>query len=231
MPYKQVGSEPFFRRYALFLLGFVVLSFLGKAVLDTADLPPLTPLHHVHALTMGAWFVLFAIQPVLAGRGKLGLHRTLGTLSPLLVLVFLATAVAMSRLNWARVGDPLVPTANGINLLMFITLYVAAVAWRRHALAHKRLMLYATLSLMGPAAGRIPEILDVSVFLAAPIVLALQVAPVVHDRLVHGRVHPATWVGFGLVLAAIPLILGLSGSAGWAGVLEALLGTRGAQSG
>ncbi|MEM9301966.1 MAG: hypothetical protein AAGE01_07635 [Pseudomonadota bacterium] len=44
--------EPFFRHFAWFLLAFVILSFLGKAILDTEDLPPITPLHHCHAVTM-----------------------------------------------------------------------------------------------------------------------------------------------------------------------------------
>ena len=80
----------------------------------------------------------------------------------------------------------------------------------------------AMLSLMGPAAGRLPDILDVSAFLAAPIM---------HDWLANRRVHPANWAGFGLVLAAIPLNFALRESAGGAGVLEGLLGPRGAPPG
>jgi len=49
----------------------------------------------------------------------------------------------------------------------------------------------------------------------------------VHDFVVHRRVHPATWIGFGIVLLAIPLIIGLSGSAEWAVFLERMLGPRG----
>ena len=219
-------TEPFFRRYAWFLLGFVVVCFGGKAIFDTADLPPLTPLHHVHALTMGAWFVLFAIQPMLLERGKVSLHRLLGRLSPLLVLCFLASALSMTTLNWVRMGEPLIPTANGINLLLFLSFYVAALAWRRHPAAHQRLMLFATISIIGPAAGRLPEIFDASPFLAAPIVLALQVTPLVHDFVVYRRAHPASWIGFAVMCAAIPLIVGLSSSQGWAEVLDGLLGPR-----
>jgi hypothetical protein len=56
-----------------------------------------------------------------------------------------------------------------------------------------------------------------------------QIAPLVHDRRAHGRVHPASWVGFALMLAAVPVILGLSGSESWAGVLASLLGPGGGQ--
>jgi len=166
-------AEPFSRRYAWFLLVFVIVCFAGKAIFDTADLPPLTSLHHIHALSMGAWFVLFALQPTLIARGQVGLHRSLGVVSPLVVLAFLVTALMMTTLNWARMGVPLIPTANGINLVLFLGLYGAAIAWRRKSAVHKRLMLYATLSIIGPAAGRIPEIFDASPFLAAPIVLVL----------------------------------------------------------
>jgi hypothetical protein len=222
--------EAFFPRFAWIILLTVIACFGAKAIFDTDDLPPITPLHHLHAISMLGWFVLFAVQPTLIQRGHYRAHRLLGRLSPLLVLVFLTLAIQISLLNWQRMGFALIPTANGVNLILFGSLYLAAIYWRRDSATHKRLMLYATLAMMGPAFGRIPEIFDATPVLAVVPLLAYQIAPLVHDRRAHGRVHPASWVGFALMLAAIPVILGLGGSESWTTTLEGLLGPRGGQA-
>ncbi len=226
---KQHG-EPFFRNVAWIILLTVIVCFGAKALFDSDGLPPITPLHHLHAVAMLAWFVLFAVQPTLIESGKVRAHRMLGRLSPLIVITFFAFALPISLLNWHRIGDPSIVTANGVNLTIFAGLYIAAIVWRRDAASHKRLMLYATLSMMGPAFGRIPEIFDQTPVLAVPLIFGFQLAPLIHDRLRYRRIHPATWVGFALMLAAIPLILGLSASSEWAGLLESILGTRGSRT-
>lgn len=222
--------ERFFPIFAWILLLTVIVCFGAKAIFDGEDLPPITWLHHAHALTMLSWFVLFAVQATLVQRGQIPAHRLLGRLSPLVVLAFIGCALPISLLNWQRMGFALIPTANGVNLILFLGLYLAAIAWRRNTPAHKRLMLYATLPMMGPAFGRIPEIFDITPVAAVPFVLGYQLAPLIHDRWVHGRVHPASWVGFALALAAIPLILGLSESAAWTNLLEQLLGPGGSMA-
>jgi len=214
--------------FAWFLLAFVVISFGSKALFDSKDLPPLTWLHHCHAVAMLSWFALFALQPTLIERRKIALHRLLGRLSPLVVVAFIGFALPIAQLNWERSGDPLIVTANGVNLVFFIALYSAALVWRGNAAAHKRLMVYATLMLIGPAAGRIPELFDRSPMLTVPIVLSLQLTPLVHDLIVHRRVHPATWFGMAMVLVAIVVILGVSGSEAWIALLERFMGPRGA---
>ena len=55
------GREPFFRYFAWIILLTVIVCFGAKAVFDSDDLPPITPLHHLHAATMLAWFILFAL--------------------------------------------------------------------------------------------------------------------------------------------------------------------------
>ena len=219
--------DAFFRRFAWIILITVIVCFGAKALFDSNGLPPITPLHHAHAFTMGAWFVLFALQPTLIQRGHIGAHQLLGKLSPLLVLSFFFFAAQISLLNWQRKGFPLIVTANGINMLLFAGFYLSAIYFRRDSATHKRLMLYASLSIMGPAFGRLPEIFDLSPVAAVPLIFGYQLAPVVHDRLVEGRVHRASWIGFCLLFAAIPLILGLSESAAWAQWLEGVLGPRG----
>jgi hypothetical protein len=126
------SSDRFFLHFAWIILATVVVCFGAKAIFDADDLPPITPLHHLHAVSMLGWFF-----------------------------------------------------------------------------------------------GRIPEIFDLSPVMAVLPLLVYQVAPLVHDRRALGRVHPACWTGFALMLLAVPVILGLSESPWWAAVLERLLGSRG----
>jgi hypothetical protein len=217
----------FFRRFSWAILAFIILGFGGKAVFDTADLPPITLMHHFHAISMGSWFVLFALQATLLERGNTSLHRTLGRLSPLLVISFFIFAGIISKLNWGRIGDPLIMTSNIVYPLFFLGFYTAAILKRSDTDSHKRLMLFATLSLIGPAAGRITEIFDVSVFFAAPINLAFIFTPLVYDRFFRRKTHRATIIGTFLLLASGPIVIPLSGSPDWASILDVIMGSRG----
>ena len=224
MQRSHADDEPFFTYFAWVILVTVIVCFGAKAIFDADGLPPITPLHHVHAASMLAWFGLFAVQPTLVRTGHVRVHRLLGRLSPLVVLTFLVLAVRISLLNWTRTGRPLILTANSVNLVLFTGFFLSALAFRRTTPVHKRLMVFASLSMMGPAFGRIPEIFDADPVLAVPFVLGYAFAPAVHDRIVHRRVHPASWIGVALLIATIPVILGLSGSPEWKAVLERVLG-------
>ena len=224
MQTTSASQEPFFRYFGWIIFVFVVVSFGGKAVFDSENLPPITVLHHAHAVTMLLWFGLFALQPTLIHLGRVRTHRLLGRLSPLVVVAFIGMAVPISTVNWARTAEPLVATANGVHLILFVAFYLSGIAYRRRPMAHKRIMTYATILVIGPAAGRFPQIFGLSAYWAAPIMLAFQLAPLVHDFVTFRKVHPATAIGFGVAFAAIPLVMGLSGWPAWVDFLESVLG-------
>lgn len=218
-------DERFFLYFPWFILFMVVACFAGKAIFDYENLPPITPFHHVHAIAMLSWFTLFAVQPTLIHFGKVSLHRRLGKLSPLLVLTFVAFAIPMSLINWQRIGDPLIFSANLVNFILFLSLYSASIYFRKKTAAHKRLMLYATLTLVGPALGRLAEIFSVDHVSVAPMMLVLLLLPIVRDLIADRRVHPFTWIGFAVVFSSIPIILGLSTAEGWHAIIESVLST------
>jgi len=222
-------DEPFFFYYAWFIFFFVIACFGAKAIFDSEGLPPITNLHHFHAVAMLSWFFLFALQPTFIRFDKIKSHRVFGQLSPIVVIAFIGFGIAISLHNWDRMGWPLIITANGVNLIIFVILYALAIIKRQQAATHKRFMLYATISLLGPAAGRIPEIFDQSPYLSVPVLMALQLAPLVHDKMVHRKIHKATWIGFVLMLLAIPIIVGLSESSAWKNILINILGSPSAQ--
>lgn len=224
---NEVGEQRFFLYYAWTLLGIVVFCFGGKAIFDAEGLPPITPLHHFHAVSMMSWFVLFAVQPTLIHYGKYKQHRLLGQWSVVLVLVFIGLGIAMSLHNWERTGRVLIVTANATNLSLFIIFFLAALYWRQVADTHKRLMLYATLFLMGPAIGRLTEIFNLSPYYSVPILIALQLTPIIYDKRIRGKVHPVCWIGFVAFFITIPIIVGLSESLAWKAMLVDFLGPAG----
>jgi hypothetical protein len=98
---------------------------------------------------------------------------------------------------------------NLLAILVFGFLVAAAVALRRQADWHKRLMLCATASILGPGLGRF---LPMESFGAlAPLVLfavndAILLAGPAADLLVRRRAHPAYLWGVGAVLLSQVLI-------------------------
>lgn len=220
-----VQNSAFFAGYAWALFILVVLCFGGKALFDPDGLPTIIPLHHFHAVAMLAWFVLFAVQATLIHQGQQRWHRLLGRISPLVVTCLLAFAIAISLLNWEKTGRTLIITVNALNLFLFLSYYTAGIIYRKRTRAHMRLMLYATLILMGPAIGRLPEIFDLSPFMAVPGLLLLQVIPLIHDKWVNGKIHPVCWMGFLVFLVTVPMIVSLSDSAAWKALLVSVLGS------
>jgi hypothetical protein len=84
--------------------------------------------------------------------------------------------------------------------LLFGTLVVLAIAYRRRAALHKRLMLLAMISMVPPAIVRLAMpllgISPVSAMLGTAVLVALCMA---HDLRTRGRIHPVYWIG-GLAL-------------------------------
>ena len=226
-PAGDQSDTRFFRLFSWVILGFVIIAFGGKAVLNSKILPPITMMPHFHAVTMLSWFGLLAVQSSLIDMGRNSLHRWLGRLSPIVVISFIIFSAVISKANWDRVGDPLLMTANIVNISLFSGFYVSGVLLRAHTDTHRRLMIFATLALMGPAAARIPEIFDANVFLSLPILLAFMFTPLLHDRFVRRNIPRVTLVGTPLLFLAIPVNVSLSGLPAWVSLLESVLGAGG----
>jgi hypothetical protein len=219
MHIQSSDRDNFYLYFAWSLFLFVTLVFPAKALLAPEKIAPLYLVHHAHALTMGGWFLLLAIQPTLARQGKIELHKLFGKLSILLVISFITISLIMSKINWQRTEDVLIITANGVNLILFSSLYIAAIYFRKQTEIHKRLMIFATISILGPAVGRVTEILDKPPESAAPVFILLPLLPIINDLIRTKRVHKATIVGAVSVFLAVPIILGLSKNPDWAAFL------------
>jgi hypothetical protein len=158
-------DDVFFSAMALLILGTVLVGFARTyyfAGVFVAHVP--NPLVHVHAAVFSSWILLFIAQTSLVSAGRLDLHRRLGVLGAALAgaMVVLALLVATDSLTrgFTPPGSTFDPqTFYSIPVFetaVFCVLIVWALRVRLDGPAHKRLILIATVSLMGPAVSRWP---------------------------------------------------------------------------
>jgi hypothetical protein len=136
------------------LIGFARTYFL--AGLFRAPLPNL--LVHIHGAAFTLWIILFITQISLVTACRVDLHRRLGLLGFLLaiVMIVLGTLTASDRLarHVAHPGTDTVEEEHAFyavplgDMVMFSTFVYLGYRNRFQAAAHKRLMWFATLSLL-----------------------------------------------------------------------------------
>jgi hypothetical protein len=144
------------------LIGFARTYFL--AGLFWAPLPNL--LVHIHGAAFTLWIILFITQILLVSARRVDLHRRLGLLGFVLavVMILLGTVTASDRLA-RHVAQPGTETVEEVrafyavplgDMLMFSTFVYFGYHNRFQPAVHKRLMLFATLSLLDAGFDRWP---------------------------------------------------------------------------
>ncbi len=202
-------GERFFFLYALALFAIVVIFFPAHALFDSEDLPPIRPVLHVHAVSMGLWYALLVLQTALIGAGRVGVHKALGAASLLMVPVMLGTGLTVSYDNMVRTGENTILIANSGNVIMFLIFYGSALALRSRAKVHKRFMLFAAVSLMLPAFARVGYVLDLPVMAVLPMWLAALIAIPIYDLVRWRKVEWPSLVGIGVNIAYIATLLAI----------------------
>lgn len=214
---------------AVALIGFSTTLFLPLAR-GTFVAPPVI---YLHGALVFSWLIFFIAQASLIRVRNVSVHRRLGWLGASLVVAIVASGVAVSlhvmrRDLAAGGGDDVLREFLGtlISFLIFGSLVAAGVVRRRDSESHKRLLLLATIWVLGPAWLRFRHLFPVEnpdlVFIAiADSVILVAIA---RDLMTYKRVHPVyIWVG-GLIVAwdiAFPFT---SQSAAWLRVARWLLG-------
>jgi hypothetical protein len=219
---RKTSERKFYSRMALFLIFVVLLgfgpSFYLRGVVPSYPRPnpTLPPAVIFHGLVFSTWMLLIVAQTQLISARKHALHMTLGKagmlFAILMIPVMYLTAVwQVARANQPPFTDPLTWTI----VPLAVIIPFAIVVWngwdkRRDVQTHKRLMLSAAIMvMMGPAIGRLPIAPPVLIGMTIQLLLglALFIPMFVHDRRLHGVVHPATKFGFGMaaITVAIPL--------------------------
>ncbi|WP_287461093.1 hypothetical protein [Sphingomonas sp.] len=176
---------------------------------DFIDTPPLPMLLHVHGAIFTLWVFLFVAQPALIARGSVRLHRRVGWIGLGLAVAMVAMGVAATLFAIRnRLIPPFFPPTvfmvmNLIGILTFGGLVTAGLVMRRKRQWHKRLMLCATISILGPGLGRLLPMASFGA--AAPLVmfgaiLLFGVVAMAADLIARGRIHPAYFWGVGTIL-------------------------------
>jgi hypothetical protein len=183
---------------------------------------PLTLLVHLHGLVFTSWVLLFFAQNVLVASRQIGIHRRLGVagaaLAALVVAVGLTTALAFARRTVATGGaETLAFLAIPFgDMLVFGILATAGILCRRRPETHKRLMLVATISILGAAVSRWPFAIMQTGPVAFFVVTDLFVlAGVCYDLVSRRRIHSAyVWGGL-LLLVSQPIRLAVGHTETW----------------
>src|SRR5260370_633229 len=221
---RRTTRSGFFTIMAGVVLLLVVAGFVRTLyVRPLFVVPPIPGYLYVHGIVLSTWFVWFLGQSLLIRGGMVTKHRRFGALgagfgtavvvggliAPLGVasrtaargidfgadasvlgigVTGLTVTAVISSVVWANIGM----------LLSFATFLVSAVVLRRRPQAPKRLMLLASISIIGPALARISrwhgfggEQGPFIPLVSWGLVLALAV----HDLVSRRRLHPSTVLG------------------------------------
>ncbi len=147
---------------ALLILGIAFIGFAHTYYLAGvfhAKLP--SPLVHVHGALFSCWILLLIAQITLVSAGRVNWHMRLGIFGMILaasmVLVGFATLIGVVRRHAVfPMGLDHLFADDVLQLSTFAVLISWAFLTRRDAAAHKRLVILATVALLGPALARWP---------------------------------------------------------------------------
>lgn len=223
-------EQVFFPFVALLMVGTVFLGFAR-----TFFLAPLYDFHlpnllvAIHGTVFASWIVLFAVQASLIPLGRVDLHKKLGTFGMvLMVLVFLMGYLVMLEgihRGFARPGvdEASVLALDTIGINISFAMFVAGLLLRQEPAFHKRLMLFGTVQMLGPAVARWPfAIIQQNPPLVGAVLQSFFVMTIAFDLLTRHRVHRTTWLG-GASLFLTPLLaIPLSGTTFWHHLLASL---------
>jgi hypothetical protein len=208
------------------LVGFGPTFFL-RAFFDVPEIPYYLLVHGAMSAT---WFVLLFVQTRLVASGRTALHRSLGIAGAVVALAMLVSGIQTSlgmiprRLAAGIHVDAaeleflgFIASANFAFFVAFPTLIALALWYRRRVDVHRRLMLVASVTILGPAAIRIASWFgDVPNPIVPVIIFGFLGAVIANDVVTRRRPHAAT-------IAAAVFALGLNGVFQLIGVGDAVL--------
>lgn len=170
---------------------------------------------HVHALIMMSWVGLFLAQTGFIWQGNRAAHRRLGRIGAvwigwMLMVGLLTTAWSLGARRAPPFFDPVFFLAmDWLNMIAFAAMAWAGIALRHRTDWHRRLMLGATIIVIGPAWGRLmplPILREGVVWPISGLLLLYFGAGLIYDLRTRGRVHPAYGVGVAVLAAFVLLI-------------------------
>jgi hypothetical protein len=240
-PERARARSKYFLGAALVLLAFVLVGF-GRTLFARPffDVPPIPWYLFVHGFVLASWFLLLVAQTTLVAAHRTDLHRRLGVLGGLVAVALVGVSLvavlgfpAHIKANVVSIDETF--DANALraivwtdlaSLVIFSTFVGTALYWRRRPDVHKRLMLLASIAILGPAVARILSLVSASqavgTVLQILIFVALPLTVVLHDLFATRRVHWATIVGVTATFVAIFGAIAIANSGVGAALVTAL---------
>ncbi len=179
----------------------------------------------LHGAVLTTWFALTTVQAGLASSGRRNLHRAMAIPAALVALGVVATATWINTRLALKIQSPGSPLnmfvwGNYLTLFAYALLLAVGISFRNRPAIHRRLVLFASIAIIGPAFARLAfwPMLGGSGVAGGPLfavagMLLCMLTLATYDRLTFGRVHQATWSGIALIFLSIGIGtgLGLSG--------------------
>ncbi|HEY2678668.1 MAG TPA: hypothetical protein VGI65_16975 [Steroidobacteraceae bacterium] len=171
---------------------------------------PMSFLLHVHGIVFSAWVTVFLVQTLLIARGSRRLHQRLGWIAVGIAatMIILVIAAVIEQLRRVR-GFPPPPLAlalSAFDIVVFAVLVGAAIYYRKRPDWHKRLMLSATILLLGAPMFRfVIHFVGISDMATVGIVSTLLVDAFflpcfAYDLMSRRRIHPAYFIALVLIV-------------------------------
>jgi hypothetical protein len=205
---------------AVMLVGFSPTFYL-RAFFSVPRIPPVL---YVHGVVLTLWFLLAVVQAVLIRTQRLRLHRQLGYVAAgyaalVIILGLVANARLASQIQSPAEAENIIYWGNLFTLVLFAAFVSLAVVFRKRPDAHKRLILLASISIVGPALARFPMWpmfaggVDSARNFGIGGLLLLFGSMIVYDLIARRRPHPASWLGAVAILVSIAgaVFLGVTG--------------------
>lgn len=202
---------------AFVLIGFGRSFYLAPVFDDPAGLD--TALR-IHGWVLTAWFAITVVQAWLALKGRRSQHRKLAWLGGViaagvvitgfwintrLALMITSASSALNMFIWG----------NYLTLVAFAALLVAALTKRRQQDAHRRLLAFASIAIVGPAFARFAfwDLFGASgaaggPLFAVPGMLLMMGAVVGYDLAARRKVLAATAAGLAVIIVSLAVGVG-----------------------
>ena len=223
----------FFAAMAVLLTTAMVVGFAKTYFLAGVFRAKLAaPLLHIHGAVFTCWFLLLLAQSALASLHRVEIHRKLGVAGVIIAclmlpLGILATAEYVTREAAQRwiASAAIMPIAE---LGTFSVVAIAAFLLRRKPALHKRLILIATIALIGAAVGRMDFLPFwhfhglAAIRLVWVYTYTFLVLLIAYDLWSTRRLNPATVWGSMFIIAAQQLMPIVAATAPWIAVVHSM---------
>ena len=223
-PINRTVERIFYSGMAILLCVCVYIGFSPtyfQAGVLRAPLP--SPILHVHGAVFTLWMLLFAVQAALISARRVQWHRSFGTVAFCFppVMIVLGVMAAIDALHrGVRIG-PLDPAVSAAFPLIGIAAFAIVIycSWRarRRPDAHKRLILIATMGLVGAAFGRFPWSRIGLPPAAGPAtgVGSVLLILIVYELITIRRIHRSTLWAAPLIFASVALAVPIGMTSAW----------------